>query len=98
TSNLDHNAEIAQQPELEATLRLDLGSTYEKLGLLGEAERNLRRALNLRSNALGPQGLETLATQHELAKLLGGQRKHEESARLSREAWQGRLRLLGPEH
>ncbi len=97
TRKLDQNAGIAQQPELEATLRLDIGTTYEKLGTLGEAERNLKRAFDLRHRALGPEDLDTLAAEHEYAELLGGQRKHEESARLSREAWQGRLRLLGAE-
>jgi tetratricopeptide (TPR) repeat protein len=46
---------------------------------------------------LGPENLDTLAAEHEYAELLGGQRKHEESARLSHEAWQGRLRHLGAE-
>src|SRR5436190_10251863 len=36
TRRLDHSAEIAQQPEVEAILRLAIGSTYEKLGVLGE--------------------------------------------------------------
>jgi len=58
TRNLDHNAEIAQQPEVGAALRLAFGTTYEKLGVLGEAERNLRLALNLSSNAFGSQRLE----------------------------------------
>src|SRR6266568_4917329 len=98
THNLDQNAEIAQQPELEATLRLDIGTTYEKLGALGEAERNLRIALKLCRSALGAEHLETLAAKHELAKLLSDQRKDEESERLAHEAWQGRLRLLGAEH
>ncbi len=98
TSNLDHKVEIAQQPELEATLRLDIGTTYEMLGALGEAERNLRIALKLFRSALGPENLDTLAAEHELAKLLSGQRKDEESERLAHEAWQGRLRLLGAEH
>jgi eukaryotic-like serine/threonine-protein kinase len=97
TSNLDHNAEIARQPELEATLRLDLGTTYELLGTLAEAGRNLRLAFNLRRSALGPEHLDTLAAEHELAMLLSGQRKHEECQRLAHEAWQGRLRLLGAE-
>src|SRR6266704_1243124 len=60
THNLDQNAEIAQQPELEATLRLDIGTTYEKLGALGEADRNLRIALKLFRSALGPENLDTL--------------------------------------
>jgi serine/threonine protein kinase/tetratricopeptide (TPR) repeat protein len=95
---LDQNAEMAQQPELEATLRLDVGTTYEKLGALGAAEPNLRRAFTLRRSALGPEHLDTLAAEHELAYLLAAQRRHEESESLAHAAWQGRLKLLGPEH
>src|SRR5439155_9115951 len=54
TSNLDHNAEMALQPELEATLRLDIGRTYHQLWLSVEAGRNLRRAFDLRRRELGP--------------------------------------------
>jgi len=50
---LDHNSEMAQQPELEATLRLAVGRTYLKQGLLSEAERNLRKAVTLRQSVLG---------------------------------------------
>jgi tetratricopeptide (TPR) repeat protein len=98
TRRLDQRAELGQPPELEASLRLAVGRTYSELGLLSEAERNLRRAVTLRRSALGRQHLDTFAAQHWLAKLLLGQRKNEESESLSREAWQGRLRLLGAEH
>ncbi len=99
TSNLDHNAEIAQQPELEATLRLAIGNTYHKLGTLAEAERNLRRGFNLRRSALGPTNLDTLDAEDDLADLLQNLgHEYEEAEVLSREAWRGRQRLLGPEH
>jgi eukaryotic-like serine/threonine-protein kinase len=98
TSNLDHNAEIAQRPQVEATLRLAMGRTYLKLGVLSEAERNLRQAVSLRRSALGREQLDTFEAQHWLAALLNDERKHEEAGRLSRETWQGRRRLLGAEH
>ena len=98
TANLDHNSEIARQPEVEATLRLAVGRTYLRVGLLSEAERNLRKAVTLRRSALGREQLDTLDAQHWLAWLLSAQRKDEEAGRLSRETWQGRLRLLGAEH
>src|SRR5215472_1797828 len=49
--------QLADQPEVEATVRLAIGCTYSKLGVLSEAERNLRRALELRRKALGTQDL-----------------------------------------
>src|SRR5258708_2091217 len=97
TRRLDQNPEYRQQPELEATLRLAVGTTYFDMGLLSEAERNLRAAVRLRRSALGPTNLDTLVAQHCLAKLLLWQRNLEEGGRLIRETWQDRLRLLGAE-
>ncbi len=99
TSKLDHNAEIAQQPELEATLRLDIGATYRTLGALAEARRNLQRAFDLRRTALGPTNLATLDAEQTLAEfLVDDAREYEAAEPLYREAWQGRQRLLGAEH
>src|SRR5437867_736468 len=80
-----------------SSLRLAVGTTYFDLGLLSEAERNLRASVTLRRSALGPTNLDTLVAQHELAKLLLWQRNLEEGGRLIRETWQDRLRLLGAE-
>ncbi|HZJ14559.1 MAG TPA: serine/threonine-protein kinase, partial [Chthoniobacteraceae bacterium] len=95
---LDHGARIANEPELEARLRLAVGNTYFKLGILGEAERHLRRAVALRSVCLGPRHEETLAAQETLAWFLVGGLKSPEGEQLSRETWQGRRQVLGPEH
>jgi serine/threonine protein kinase len=99
TSNLDASAEIAQQPELEATLRLDIGITYRVLGALAEARRNLQRAFDLRRTALGPTNLATLDAEQTLAEfLVDDAREYEAAEPLYREAWQGRQQLLGAEH
>jgi serine/threonine protein kinase len=96
---LDESAEIAQQPQLKATLRLAFGTTYFKLSALDEAERNLRPAFTWRRNALGPQNLETLKAEHQLAEfLISGRSDHEEGGQLAREVWQARCRLLGAEN
>jgi serine/threonine protein kinase/tetratricopeptide (TPR) repeat protein len=97
TSLLDKDTEIARQPALEATLRLDLGTTFVKLSALTEAEHNLRRAFELRRAAFGPQNLNTntLTAEHELAALLIHEGKLQEAEPLIREAWAGRQRLLG---
>jgi eukaryotic-like serine/threonine-protein kinase len=99
TSSLDRNAGMAQQPEVEATLRLDFGITFIKLSRLAEAETNLMRAFELRRRALGPQHLDTLAAEHELAGfLITREGKFEQAEPLIREAWEGRQRLLGATH
>jgi eukaryotic-like serine/threonine-protein kinase len=95
---LDQDA-YADDPQLESRLRLAVGNTFFKLGLLGEAERHLRRAVALARASLGERHEQTLAAQEALAWLLvGGLRKWDEGERLSRETWQARRQLLGPEH
>jgi serine/threonine protein kinase len=96
---LDHDAQIAKEPELEARLRLAVGNTYFKLGILGEAERHIRRAVGLRRSCLGPLHEQTLAAQEILVWfLVGGLKNVTEGEQLSRETWQGRRQVLGPEH
>ena len=98
-SRLDNNPEIARQPELEATLRLALGSTYYKLGQLKQADPLLHDAVKLRRGALGLQDRDTLAAQQALTEfLLNGQRKFDEAEKLGRETWLARQKLLGVEN
>ena len=99
TSNLDQNAEIRQQPEVEATLRLDLATTYHRLGKSKEAEQNLRRAFELRHRELGPTNLATLEAEFSLALYLE-ELPHEyaEAGTLLREVCHWRQQLLGAEH
>jgi tetratricopeptide (TPR) repeat protein len=87
-----------RQPEIEATLRLAVGETYFKMGLLTQAERHLRRAVTLRRESLGLRHRDTLAAQESLAWFLsGGVRNFPEAEGLSRETWQTRQQVLGPE-
>jgi serine/threonine protein kinase/tetratricopeptide (TPR) repeat protein len=95
---IENNAKFVAQPEVEATLRLAIGNTYFKLGVLAEAEGHLRRAVALRQAALGKDHPATLAAQEDLAWfLVGGVRRFEEAETLSRQTWQARQRVLGPE-
>ena len=99
TSNLDSNPEIAQQPELEADLRLTFGATYYRLADLDEARRNFERAFALRRRWLGPTNLETLHAEQDLARFfetLG--HDYAKAEPLFLESWEGRRKLLGAEH
>ena len=97
--SIDQNPRIAEQPLVEANIRQAIGNTYFKLGVLPEAEDQLRRALNLRKTALGPDHLETLAAQEDLAWfLIGGVRNFDEGEALSRQTWEARKKQLGPAH
>jgi serine/threonine protein kinase/tetratricopeptide (TPR) repeat protein len=96
---IEGNPKFVQQPEVEATLRLAIGNTYFKLGVVQEAERHLRRAVALRQSALEPDHRATLAAQEDLAWFLcGGLRRFKEAEALSRQTWQARRRVLGPKH
>jgi serine/threonine protein kinase len=99
SAGLTNQTQFAGQPEVEATVRRAIGWTYLRLAVLPKAESNLRRAVELRRRALGPENLATLDAQYALALLLVSfERKWEEGKRLSRETWQARRRLLGAEH
>jgi tetratricopeptide (TPR) repeat protein len=96
---IEGNPKFVGRPELEATLRLTLGMTLFKLSDLPEAERHLRRAVDLRRKALGEDDPRTLAAQEELADFLHrGPDRYAEAMALSLQTWKGRARALGPEH
>jgi serine/threonine protein kinase/tetratricopeptide (TPR) repeat protein len=93
------NPHFTQHPAAEATLRATIGNTYFKLGLLGEAERHLREAVRIRQKSLGADDLLTLAAQETLADfLIRGPDRPSEAEPLSRQTWEARRRVLGPEH
>jgi tetratricopeptide (TPR) repeat protein len=96
---LDQSSTFAGQPEVEATLRMTLGKTLFKLSDLAGAEVHLRRAVELRHEALGPNDPLTLTAREALADFLNrGPGRFDESLTLSRETWEARSRVLGPEH
>jgi serine/threonine protein kinase/tetratricopeptide (TPR) repeat protein len=96
---IEGNVKFAGRPEVEATLRLTLGKTFFKLSDLAEGEKHLRRAVDLRRQSLGPDDPRTLAAQEALADFLNrGPARPAEAVPLALQTWQGRTRILGPEH
>jgi tetratricopeptide (TPR) repeat protein len=90
---------FGEQPEVEAALRLVIGYTYSRLGVPAEAEKHLRRAVELRRGALGPEHPDTLEAQAHLAMLLNeALRRPRDAEHLARQTWEARGRVLGPEH
>jgi eukaryotic-like serine/threonine-protein kinase len=95
---IDGNPKFAGRPEVEATLRLTVGKTFYKLGDFAEAEGHLRRAMELRQVALGPNDPQTLAAQEALADFLNlGPGRVAEAQALARQTWEARARVLGPD-
>jgi tetratricopeptide (TPR) repeat protein/tRNA A-37 threonylcarbamoyl transferase component Bud32 len=96
---IEGNAKFAGRPEVEATLRLTLGKTFFKLSDFAEAEKHFRRAVDLRRQTLGPDDPRTLAAQEALSDFLNrGPARYAEALPLALHTWQGRARILGPEH
>ncbi len=91
------NPRFADQPATEASLRRVIGTTYRQLGAFTEAEPHLRRTMELRRTALGPDHPDTLKAQEDLATLLAVDLRRPDLA-LCRQTWQARIRILGPEH
>jgi tetratricopeptide (TPR) repeat protein len=96
---ISKNPRFAEDPEVEASLHLTIGTTYRKLGELAEADKHLWRVVELRRAVLGPENLDTLAAQEELADFLSlDMRKPAEAESLSLETWEARRRLLGDDN
>jgi serine/threonine protein kinase/tetratricopeptide (TPR) repeat protein len=89
---------FAGQPLIEARLRGTIGETYEALGLYGEAEPHLRRALEIQSELQPEEQPERLKAIHDLALLYRKQGRLEEAEPLSIAALEGARRALGEEH
>ncbi len=89
-----------RQPEVEAAIRLAIGTTYESLGLHRESQPHLERALEIRRRVLGPEHPETLIAMNRVASQYGKQAgpmlKKAES--MYAQALDVSRRVNGPEH
>jgi serine/threonine protein kinase/Flp pilus assembly protein TadD len=85
------------QPEVEAAVSMTLGTTYRSLSLYPQAEPQLRRAVDLRREHLGPDHPDTLHAVRELAIVLKDQGKYAEAERLNRQNLEAYRRVLGPD-
>jgi serine/threonine protein kinase len=90
--------ELSDQPEVEGSVREVLGEAYHHISRFPEAERQLRRALAVREQSLGPEQPETLTTLHNLAASVLEQDRPDDAAAVIKRAVDGRLKTLGPAH
>ena len=74
--------ELADQPEIQATLMDTMGTVYTSLGLYNEAVRLLQTSLDTRKGLSGPESPETAASMDHLGLVLGKRGDFEEAEAL----------------
>jgi eukaryotic-like serine/threonine-protein kinase len=94
---------FAQQPLIEAAIRLTLGRSYLELESFDKAEQHLNRAIALRRAHLGPEHPETLASSFALIQVLHMRdywdpERQKEAAVLCRQIGDAQRRVLGSDH
>jgi len=89
---------LADQPEVEASLRTTIGNSYRSLGALAKAEAQLQQALQLRRDHSGDESLEVAESLNSIGLLRRDQQQFDEAERLYREALNLRRELLGTGH
>ncbi len=85
-----------EQAEVEAAVRAVIGTTYRSLGAYDAAEPHLRRALEIRRAALGPDSPQTLVSTVDMALLINDRGDGRTAAEMIRGALETQKRVLGP--
>ncbi len=86
------------QPLVEAYLRQTLGETYRRLGSYGDAEAQLRRALDIFRTQRGASNRATLAYMMDLGWLYFLQGRGDQAREQLTKVLEVQQRELGPEH
>ncbi len=92
------DAAFPDQPEVEAALRNTLGMTYRSLGLVEEAEEQIREVVALRRSVLGMGHPETVKAMQNLAVICRDRGNFAEAEELLREVLDSTSSTLGEEH
>jgi tetratricopeptide (TPR) repeat protein len=90
--------DFAHQPLVEAEIRTTLGRIYLNLGDPRAAERQIRRALELRTREQGADHPETLGLITYLGSAYNGEQRYTEKVKLFEAALPRAKRALGVEH
>lgn len=92
------DVELAGRPTVAAALHDTIGATYQSIARYEEAERHLRKGLELRQAGLGDDHLDTSASLRSLADFLRERNRYDEAEPLYRESLAIRKRELGDRH
>jgi serine/threonine protein kinase/Tfp pilus assembly protein PilF len=87
--------DLADEPEVQASVRSTIGSTYMALGLFADAEAQLRRALLMRQSVLGENHPDVASSLDDLAGLMLEKGDYSAAEPLYRSALAMNRRLLG---
>jgi non-specific serine/threonine protein kinase/serine/threonine-protein kinase len=91
-------ARFANQPRVEAAIRLTLAKAYDGLGEEKEAQVHAEHSVALRTAHLGADHADTLSSKHVLAVVYFELGFHERAEALFRDVLEKRLATLGPDH
>jgi tetratricopeptide (TPR) repeat protein len=89
------DGKFPNQPRIEAAVRYTIGLTYATLGLFGDAQKHLERAVALRQAVDGPDGRETLNSMQTLGWVLHMQGKNAPAEALLRRVLDRQQRQFG---
>ncbi|GKS57741.1 hypothetical protein YTPLAS18_12680 [Nitrospira sp.] len=78
-------ARFAEMPVVEASIEQTIGMTYLQLGVADEAERHVRRSVELATSALGASADDTLIARVYLAQVLTERSRYREAEALLRD-------------
>lgn len=92
------DSQFSEQPRLRARLLQQLADTMNTLGLYGDAEPVIRRALELRRTALGEDHADTLQSLFSLGSLLNTLGRSDEAIAILEEAHAARTAAFGADH
>ena len=90
--------DLADQPEVQASLLDTVGRVYRNLGLYARAVPLVEKALTLRTAALGADHRETLDTQALMAQIAYDSGDYDRAIRLRSDEVDARRRSLGSRH
>ena len=91
-------ADLGEQPLISARLHETLGGTYHGLGLLAQAEEQVRKALAIRERELGSEHLLTLSSQVDLGGIYQSTYRIQQNADLSLKILATLKETVGLEH
>jgi serine/threonine protein kinase len=88
-------ADLAGEPEVQASLLSTMGTVYGRLGLYQSAEPLLDRAIEIRGRLLGGENIDTLRSMSALANVYELEGRYGDAEKLDRVVLAARERLLG---